>query len=75
MAKPEHYVPRVKDTVVVDGVSGGLVVVGVDARQQVARVATITTPIIVHTVSWSKLSRLDSSQNALQIVREATKDN
>ena len=74
MAKPEHYVPRVKDTVLVEGVNGRLVVVGVDSSQQVARVATTTTPVIVHTVQWSKLSRLDSSQNALQIVREATED-
>jgi hypothetical protein len=64
MAKPEHYVPRVNDRVLVKGVSGRLVVVGVDASQQVVKVATTTTPVIVHTVPWSKLSRLDESQNA-----------
>jgi hypothetical protein len=73
MAKPEHYAPRLKDPVLVDGVVGRLVVVGVDDSKKTVTVAT-STPVIVQTVPWSKLSYLDESQNAARIVREATED-
>jgi hypothetical protein len=42
--------------VLVEGVVGRLVVVGVDDRKKIAKVATTATPLIVHTVPWSKLS-------------------
>ena len=73
MAKPEHYAPRLNDPVLVDGVVGRLVVVGVDDSKKTAKVVT-TSPVIVHTVPWSKLSYLDESQNALRVVGEATED-
>jgi hypothetical protein len=37
-------------------VVGRLVVVGVDDSKKIAKVATTSTPVIVHTVPWSKLS-------------------
>jgi hypothetical protein len=74
MAKPEHYTPRLNDTVLVDGVVGRLVVVGVDDIKKTAKVATTSTPVSLHTVPSSKLSYLDKSQNAARIVREATED-
>ena len=73
MAKPERYVPRLNDPVMVEGMRATFVVVGVDASQQMARVVTTTTtPAIVQTVPWSKLSYLDESPNATRIVRDAT---
>jgi hypothetical protein len=50
-----------------------LVVVGVNKANETA-VVTTTTPPVSHTVSWSKPSVLDESQNALRVVREATKE-
>ena len=64
VAKPEHYTPRLNDTVLVEGVVGRLVVVGVDDIKKTAKVATTSTPVIVQTVPWSKLSYLDESQKA-----------
>jgi hypothetical protein len=59
VAKPEHYTPRLNDPVLVEGVVGRLVVVGVDDIKKTAKVATTSTPVIVQTVPWSKLSYLD----------------
>jgi hypothetical protein len=61
MAKPEHYTPRLNDPVLVEGVVGRLVVVGVDDSIKIAKVATTSNPIIVHTVPRSKLSYRDES--------------
>jgi hypothetical protein len=44
MAK-EHYTPRLNDPVLVEGVVGRLVVVGVDDRKKIAKVATTATPV------------------------------
>jgi hypothetical protein len=71
MAKP-RYIPRMNDTVTVEGVNGRFVVVGVDASTKTALVQTTTTPPIVQRASWTTLSYLDESQNAARIVREAT---
>jgi len=70
--KPEHYTPRLNDPVLVEGEVGRLVVVGVDDSKKIAKVATTSTPVTVHTVPWSKLSYPEESQNAARIVREAT---
>jgi hypothetical protein len=66
------YIPRPGDPVLMEGVTSRLVVVSVDAAKKTAIVSTPTTPTGVYTVSWSKLSYLDESQNALRVVREAT---
>jgi len=42
--------------VLVEGVVGRLVVAGVDDSKKIAKVATTSTFVIVHTVPWSKLS-------------------
>jgi hypothetical protein len=72
MAKP--YIPKSGDPVLLEGVQGRLVIVSVDAATKTAVVSTPATPRGVYTVSWSKLSPLDESQNALRVVREATED-
>ena len=73
MANCQEYIPKLYDPVTMEGLDGRLVVVGVDASKKVARVSTPTTPVILYTVPWSKLSYLDESQNAARIKREATK--
>lgn len=79
MAKPKHpapkeYIPKVGNIVTMQGVTGRLVVIGVDAARKTAVVATPTTPVMTYTALWSNLSHLDESQNALRVVREATED-
>ncbi|MFZ0297956.1 MAG: hypothetical protein WAM13_06355 [Candidatus Sulfotelmatobacter sp.] len=72
---PEHiraYIPKPGDPVMVEGVILRLVVVSVDGAHKTATVAAPTTPAISYSVPWSKLSRLDESQNAARIVKEAT---
>lgn len=59
-----EYVPKLNDSVTIDGVDGALVVVGVDAGEKLAKVSTHTTPGFLYILPWSKLSYLDESQNA-----------
>lgn len=59
MANRPEYIPELNDSVTMEGVDGSLVVVGVDTTNRVARVRTETTPVILYTVPWSKLSYLD----------------
>jgi hypothetical protein len=74
MAKPEGYVPKPGDSVLLEGVSVRLVVISVDTAKKTATLSTPSTPIGTYTTSWSQLSRLDESQVAARIVREATKE-
>jgi hypothetical protein len=73
MAKP-RYIPKMNDTVTVEGVNGKFAVVGVDACTKTALVQSTTTPPIVQRASWTTLSYLDEGQNAARVVREATED-
>jgi hypothetical protein len=70
------YTPKVNDPVFVLGKQpkGRYVVIGVDANKKTASVQTVSGPVTLqhHEVDWSRLTPLDTSQNALQIVREAT---
>jgi hypothetical protein len=68
------YTPKVNDPVFIDG-RGFVryVVVGIDLDNKTADVRNVSGVIgLVRDVPWSMLHRLDESQNALQIVREAT---
>ena len=68
------YMPKIDDPVFIDG--RGLVryvIVGVDLDKKTADVRNVSGVIgIVRDVPWSIIHRLDESQNALRIVREAT---
>jgi hypothetical protein len=66
------YIPKLGDPVMLKGVSSRLKVVSVDTVRKMATVTTPATPQGVYTVPWSQLSPLDSSHNALRIVREST---
>jgi hypothetical protein len=70
------YIPKVNDPVFVLGKhpKGRYVVIRVDANKETASVQTVSGPVTLqhHDVAWSRLTPLDTSQNALQIVREAT---
>jgi hypothetical protein len=79
------YIPKVNDPVFVAGIRADIangkrgvryVVISVDAKEKTVTVQSASGPVYFqhHNVSWSRLSRLDESQNALQIVREATED-
>jgi hypothetical protein len=70
------YIPKADDPVFLDG-QGFVryVIVGVNADKQTADVRTVSGIIVLtRDVPWSKIHRLDSSQNALRIVDEATRD-
>jgi hypothetical protein len=56
VAKPEGYVPQPGDSVLLEGVTIRLMVVGVDTVKETATLSTPRTPIGTHTVSWSELS-------------------
>ena len=70
------FIPKVHDAVFVLGKlpAGRYVVIAVDPRKETVSVQTVSGPVTMqhHNVAWSRLSRLDASQNALSIVREAT---
>jgi hypothetical protein len=66
------YIPKMNDTVTVEGMNGRFVVVGIDASTKTALVQTTTVPPIVHRTPLTTLAHLDESQNAARIVREAT---
>ncbi len=79
------YIPKVNDPVLVAGiradVAAGKVgvryrVILVDAAKKTVSVQSVSGPVFFqhHNVSWPRLSKLDESQNALQVVREATQD-
>jgi hypothetical protein len=74
MAK--KYVPKIDDPVFVD--SEGrvrFVVTDVNATKETADIKTVSgVTILYRGIPWSKLQYLDESQNALQVVREATED-
>lgn len=76
MAK--EYIPKANDPVFVDGKGEArFVVINVDAKKKTVSVqATSGGPVTFqhHDISWSRLSKLDESQNAARIVREATED-
>jgi hypothetical protein len=55
MAKPEGYVPKPGDSVLLEGVSIRLMVVRVDTVKETATLSSPSTPIGTHTVSWSEL--------------------
>jgi hypothetical protein len=68
------YTPRVDDIVFRDG-HGFVryVVTRVDSSKQSADIRTVAgIAVLTRDVSWAELHRLDESQNALRIVREAT---
>jgi hypothetical protein len=69
---PKPYIPKLGDPVLLEGVSSTLKVVSVDTVQKTATVSIPSTPGVVYIVPWSKVSPLDSSQNALRIVRDST---
>jgi hypothetical protein len=64
MAHHKGYIPKLGDSVLLDGVVSRLVVVSVDTVKRTAVVSTPSTPGEAYTVRWSKLSRLDERQNA-----------
>jgi hypothetical protein len=64
MADHKGYIPKPGDSVLLEGVVSRLVVVSVDTVNRTAVVSTPSTPGGAYTVPWSKLSRLDESQNA-----------
>ena len=74
MAK--EYIPKANDPVFVAGKGESrFIVKSVDANKKTVSVeATSGGPVTFqhHDISWSRLSKLDDSQNALRIVREAT---
>jgi hypothetical protein len=69
---PKLYIPKPGDPVLLEGVSSRLKVVSVDTVKRTATVSIPSTPGDVYTVPWSKLSPLDSSQNALRVMGEST---
>jgi hypothetical protein len=70
------YTPKVNDIVFVS--SKGLiryVVASINPAKKTADVKTVSGVIVlIGDVPWSELRQLDESQNALQIVREATEN-
>ena len=70
------YAPKINDIVFVNG--KGLIrymVAGVNSAKKTSDVKTVSGAIVlISDVPWSELRHLDESQNALQIVREATED-
>lgn len=70
------YNPKVNDVVFMDG-KGFVryVVVAIDSGKSTADVRTVSgVTVLTRDVPWTILHRLDESQNALRIVREATED-
>jgi len=60
MTKPNIYVPRMNDPVLLEDSDNRLVVVHVDASRGTAAVRTIAGPeILYENVPWSKLSYRD----------------
>jgi len=70
------YTPKVNDVVLVPGKLpvGRYVVISVDKNKKTVSVQTVSGSVYFqhHDIAWSRLTPLDESQNALQIVREAT---
>ena len=69
--------PKVGDTVLVKDpkYAGTYVVTRVDSQKKVADVKSTKGVFVLHRdVPWDLVSPLDASQNAVRIVREATKD-
>ena len=71
-----RYAPKINDIVFVSG--KGLIrymVASINSAKKTADVKTVSGVIVlISDVPWSELHHLDESQNALQIVREATED-
>lgn len=68
------YTPKVDDVVFMENTGFvRYVVVGLDHEKQTAVIESVTGVLVpIHDVPWSRIRRLDDSQNALRIVREAT---
>jgi hypothetical protein len=70
------YIPKLNDPVFVPDKlpKGRYAVISVDASKRTVSVESVSGPVKFqhHDVAWSRLVPLDTSQNALQIVREAT---
>jgi hypothetical protein len=72
-----QYIPKVNDPVFVPGKlpKGRWVVIAVDAKKQTVSVQSVSGGAVTfqhHNIQWFRLVPLDASQNALQVVREAT---
>lgn len=60
MTKPENYIPKINDPVVVEGDHNTFVVVGINAIKETAELRPISSAIVLHTgVPWSTFSYLD----------------
>lgn len=70
------HIPKINNPVFLKGTSFVRhVVVSVDPKKKIADVKTVSgVTILTRDVPWTLLSALDESQNALQVVREATED-
>jgi hypothetical protein len=70
------YTPKVNDIVFMNDKSFvRYVVVAVNSGKSTADVRTVSgVTVLTRDVPWTILHRLDESQNALRIVREATED-
>jgi hypothetical protein len=70
------YVPKINDTVLLDEGKVRYAVISVDANKETASIQSVLgrATFQKYDVAWARLIKLDASQNALQIVREATED-
>ncbi len=56
MAESYNYVPRLNDSVLLEGSDNRLIVVHVDASRRTAALTTLANPVIYYeNVPWSKL--------------------
>jgi len=62
MTKPEKYIPKINDPVLIEGDHIRFVVVGINASKETAELRPISSAIVLHTdVPWSTFSYLDES--------------
>jgi hypothetical protein len=73
MTKPENYVPKIHDPVLIEGDQIRFVVVGINASKKTAELRPVGSAIVLRTnVPWSTFSYLDESQSSARIVKEPT---
>jgi len=73
MTKPNSYVPRLNDSVLLEDSDNRLVVVDVDASRETAALRTIAgLDILYENVPWSKLSYRDQCET---LAREDARTN
>jgi hypothetical protein len=70
------YTPKINDRILLDGHTGGFVVVGIDVPRMTADVrSTRGEGFLLRNVPWKAISDLEEGQDSARAVREDTENN